>query len=418
MARLAEARRCRRILGRFLDELITHRCGNASTILPSEMVLLSIRLLGDLSAVDYRGNALSIGNRRTQALVVYLALKIGGSPSIREIGELLFGDPAAAGQVRELIRDLRFALRFLPPDILVDDGATVRLNREVVDVDVERLNHLIAAPSLSSIRKAADIYRGDLLVSFTSGIAAFDAWIAERRTTFRQAAMAIFGNLLTALIRAGWWEEASETAARLLALDPSQEVVHRTVMRLHLEQGRADAAMRRYHDCAEVLRGESGRAPSPETERLRREIEDAMEKPPAPAEVARSKNGPVLILLVEDDLVSAALIEGFLTDAGYDVVTVKDGGDALLELGRRGFDLLVLDINIPTLTGMKVFEIMVQKRIETPALFITGISGTEVETQSLEMGAAGFLRKPVPRDVLLQKIRGILNRSRRESVGG
>jgi DNA-binding SARP family transcriptional activator len=381
------------------------------------MVLLSIRLLGDLSAVDYRGNALSIGNRRTQALVVYLGLKIGNSPSIREIGELLFGDAGAAAQVRDVVRDLRFALRFLPPDILIDDGVTVRFNREVVDVDVQRFNDLIAAPSLNSIRKAADIYRGDLLVNFSSGIEAFDAWIADRRLTFRRAAIAILGNLLTALIRAGWWEEASETATRLLGLDPSQEVVHRTVMRLQLEQGRAEAAMRRYHDCAEVLRREYGRDPSPETERLRREIDHALQKSPAPKEVTRAqtKSGPVLILLVEDDLVSAALVEGFLAEAGYDVVTVKDGGDALIELGRRGFDLLVLDINIPTLSGMRVFEIMVQKRIETPALFITGMSGTEVETQSLEMGAAGFLRKPIARDVLLQKIHGILHRSRREA---
>jgi DNA-binding SARP family transcriptional activator len=377
------------------------------------MVLLSIRLLGDLSAVDYRGNTLSIGNRRTQALVVYLGMKIGNSPSIREIGELLFGDPAASVQVRELIRDLRYALRFLPPDVLVDDGVTVRFNREVVDVDVQRFNDLIAAPSLNSIRKAADIYRGDLLAGFTSGIAAFDDWIADRRLTFRRAATAIFGNLLTALMRAGWWEEASDTATRLLALDPSQEVVHRTVMRLHLEQGRADAAMRRYHECAEVLRREYGREPEPETDRLRREIEHVLQQSPAPREVGRaqSRSGPVLILLVEDDLVSAALVEGFLSEAGYDVVTVRDGGDALLELGRRGFDLLILDINIPTLSGMQVFEIMVQKRIETPALFITGMTGTEVETRSLEMGAAGFLRKPIPRDVLLQKIHGILHRS-------
>jgi DNA-binding SARP family transcriptional activator len=383
------------------------------------MVLLSIRLLGDLSAVDYRGNTLSIGNRRTQALVVYLAMKIGNTPSIREIGELLFGDPTAAVQVRELIRDLHFALRFLPPDIVVDDGVTVRFNREVVDVDVQRFNDLISAPSLNSIRKAADIYRGDLLASFTTGIPAFDAWMADRRQTFRRAAIAIFGNLLTALIRAGWWEEASDTATRLLALDPSQEVVHRTVMRLQLEQGRADAAMRRYHDCAEVLRREYGREPGPETERLRREIENALQKAPALKELTRAqtRTGPVLILLVEDDLVSAALVEGFLSEAGYEVVTVKDGGDALLELGRRGFDLLILDINIPTLSGMKVFEIMVQKRIETPALFITGMTGTEVETQSLEMGAAGFLRKPIPKDVLLQKIHGILHRSRREASG-
>ncbi len=380
------------------------------------MVLLSIRLLGDLSAVDYRGNALSIGNRRTQALVVYLAMKIGNTPSIREIGELLFGDPTAAVQVREVVRDLRYALRYLPPDVLIDDGVTVRFNRGSVDVDVQRFNDLIAAPSLNSIRKAADIYRGDLLGHFTSGIEAFDAWIGDRRATFRGAAIAIFGNLLTALIRAGWWEEASETATRMLALDPSQEVVHRTVMRLQLEQGRVDAAMRRYHDCTALLRREYGRDPAPETERLGREIENALLKVPAPREVARAQTiGPVLILLVEDDLVSSALVEGFLTEAGYEVVTVKDGGDALIELGRTGFDLLILDINIPTLSGMKVFEIMVQKRIDTPALFITGMSGTEVETQSLEMGAAGFLRKPIARDVLLQKIHGILHRNRREA---
>jgi CheY-like chemotaxis protein len=192
--------------------------------------------------------------------------------------------------------------------------------------------------------------------------------------------------------------------------------VHRTLMRLQLEQGRPDAAMRRYHECAEVLRREYHREPGAETERLRREIENALERTPAPREVRTLVSGPVLILLVEDDLVSAALLEGFLSEASYEVVTVRDGADALLELGKRQFDLLVLDINVPTLTGLKVFEIMLQKRIETPALFITGMPGTEVETQSLEMGAAGFLRKPVVKDVLLHKIRGILQRSRRDTA--
>ena len=379
------------------------------------MVLLSIRLLGEVSAVDYRGNALSIGNRRTQALVVYLALK--GKPSLREIGRLLFDDPEARTKVREVVRDLRYALRFLPPEVLTEDADTVRFNRDVVDVDVQRFNDLLAAPSLNSIRKAADIYRGDLLTSFTSGIPAFDAWVGERRLSCQRVAMAIFGNLLAALIRAGWWEEATDVAARLLELDPSQEVVHRTLMRLQLEAGRPDAAMRRYHECAEVLRRTSNRAPDAETERLRIEIERALQRTPPPRELSRARtNGPVLILLVEDDLVSGALLEGFLAEAGYEVVTVADGGEALLELGRSGFDLLILDINLPTLSGTRVFEIMTQKRIETPALFITGMNGTEVETQSLEMGAAGFLRKPIQKDVLLQKIRGILQRSARDSV--
>src|SRR5690242_10806647 len=209
-------------------------------LFPSGMVLLTIRLLGEVSAVDYRGNALSIGNRRTLALIVYLALK--SRPTFSEIGRLLFDDPNAIAEVRELVRDLRYALRFLPPDVLKEDIDHVRFNREVVDVDVQSFNDLIGAPSLNSVRKAADLYRGDIAANFSTQIPAFDAWIAERRLSCQRAAAAIFGNLLTTLIRAGWWEEAVEVAGRLLALDPAQEVVHRTLMRLQLEQGRPDAA--------------------------------------------------------------------------------------------------------------------------------------------------------------------------------
>ncbi|HEY0155712.1 MAG TPA: response regulator [Thermoanaerobaculia bacterium] len=380
------------------------------------MVLLTIRLLGEFSAVDYRGDALSIGNRRTQALVIYLALKIGGRTSLTELGTLLFGDPGAEGQVREVIRDLHYALRYLPHDILTEDGAAVRFNRATVSVDARRFEELISAPSMNSIRTAVEIYRGNLLENFSTGIRPFDEWLAERRLTYWRAAVAMFGNLLTTQIRAGWWEEAVDTAGRLLSLDPSQEVVHRTLMRLQLDQGRADSALRRYEECADVLRREYNREPGEETERLHQEILSALERQPAPREVRRVQSDrPTLVLVVEDDLVSSALLENYLTGAGYEVVIVADGGDALLELGRRHFDLLVLDINVPTLSGLKVFEIMLQKQIDTPALFITGMTGIEVEMQSLEMGAAGFLRKPIRKEVLLPKIRGILQRSQRDA---
>ncbi|HYC59444.1 MAG TPA: response regulator [Thermoanaerobaculia bacterium] len=381
------------------------------------MVLLSIRLLGELSAVDYRGDALSVGNRRTQALVIYLALKINGKTSLSELASILFGDANAESEVREVVRDLHYALRFLPHDILIVEGNTVRFNRATVEVDARQFDELLGAPSMNSIRKAVDIYRGNLLENFSSGLPAFDEWLAERRLAYWHAALAIFGNLLTTQIRAGWWEEAVETAGRLLSLDPSQEVVHRTLMRLQLEQGRPDSALRRYQECADILRREYDREPSAETQRLHREIQNALEKTPAPREVSHTRpNGPVLVLVVEDELVSSALMESYLSEAGYAVVTVADGGDALLELGRRHFDLLILDINIPTLSGLKVFEIMLQKRIDIPALFITGMTGTDVEMQSLEMGAAGFLRKPIRKEVLLPKIRGILQRSQRDTA--
>jgi CheY-like chemotaxis protein len=381
------------------------------------MSLLEIRLLGEFSAVDHRGNTLSVGNKRTQALVIYLALKIGGRPTLREAGELICGGPDAESRARELVRDLQGALRYLPPEVLNVSADHVSFNREVVEVDAQRFSDLIASPSINHVRGAADIYRGNLLENFSSGIPAFDEWLTERRLVFWRGAMTIFGRLLAAQVEAGWWENAVETAGKLLALDPTQEVVHRTLMRLQLEQGRPDSALRRYQECADVLRREFKREPSAETERVRDEIIAALARTPAPREVSRRTAGrPVLVLLVEDDLVSAALVEGYLNEAGYEVVTVADGADALMEIAKRTFDLLLIDINIPTLNGLRLFEIMIQKGIETPAVFITGIQGAEVEARSLEAGAADFLRKPVRKEVLLPRLRAILQRKSRASA--
>ena len=374
------------------------------------MLRLKIRLFGDYSAIDFQGNALSIGDLRTQALVIYLALRIDGKTSLKEIAELIFDDRDAVIAVRGLIRNLNAALRFQPKDILIDDGTSVHFDPKTVEADTQRFNQLIAVPSLKSTRSATEIYRGNLLEYFTTGLPRFDAWIDEQRQTFWRAALAAFSSLLTAQIRAGWWDDADDAAARLLALDPSQEVVHRTMIRLQFEQGRLDSALRRYHECAAILRRDYKREPGPETQALYREVVEAIKKTPQPREVKPDPSAPVLILVLEDDLVSSALIYGFLNEAGYEVVSVTDGADVLLELGRRKFDLLILDVNVPTLNGLQVFEVMLQRHIDTPALFISGVAGSEAETQSLEMGAAGFLRKPIRKDVLLQRVRAILQR--------
>src|SRR5207253_3119769 len=295
------------------------------------MAILTIRLFGEFRATDHRGNPLQIGSRKTQAVLVWLALHRNTPVPLHDFAAL-FGVEDISG----LARDLRFAVRHLPAD------------------------------------------------------------------------------LLAVQIKAGWWENASETAGRLLALDPTQEVVHRTLMRLRLEQGRPDAALRRYQECADILRREFQRKPSAETERVHEEIVAALEKTPAPRDLLRKPfDRSVLILVVEDDAVSAALIDGFLSEAGYEAICVGDGADALLELGRRQFDLLLLDMNIPTLDGLRLFEIMIQKGIDTPAIFVTGSASPESEARSLELGAADFLRKPIRKEALLPRIRTGLQRRER-----
>jgi CheY-like chemotaxis protein len=372
------------------------------------MPLLTIGVFGELSSVDHRGNALAIGNRKTQAMLVWLALHPESRAPLREFAAR-FG-----GEAPLLARDLRYALRYLSPDLLDGEGASTRFRKGQVEVDAIRFAQLAGGGGVYHLREAADLYGGALLAGFTSGIEVFDEWVASERAQYRLTAVAVFGKLLAAQIKAGWWESATETASRLLALDATQEVVHRALMRLQLDQGRPDSALRRYQECADVLRREFDREPSPETERVHEEILAALAKAPAPRDVFHTPpDGPVLVLVVEDDAVSSALMEGFLHEGHYEVVCVADGADALMELGRRAFDLLLLDVNVPTLGGLQLFEIMIQKGIDTPAIFVTGAAGPEVESRSLEMGAADFLRKPLCKEVLLPRVRAILQRRAR-----
>lgn len=379
------------------------------------MTSVQVRLFGEFSVVDGNGIAIPISGRRTQALAIYLALSSAGQATYREAARLIIGAAVDDARVREIVRDLRYALRVVP-DAIVETADGIAFNPDRVTVDAVEFEQIVESRAVSRLRLAVELYRGNLLEGFTGGTAVFDDWLIEKRLSHWRAAVSAFGRLLAAQVKAGWWESAVETASRLLALDPSEEVVHRTLMRLQLEQGRADSAMRRYEECAGVLRREFEREPSPETQRVRDEILAALEAAPAPREATKSPDSPVLILVVEDDAVSATLIEGYLRDGGYEVVTVADGGDALMEIARRTFDLLILDINIPTLNGLRLFEIMVQKGIDTPAVFVTGIPGPEVEARSLELGAAEFMRKPIRKEVLLPHVRAILQRKLRGSA--
>src|SRR5216684_1513059 len=111
------------------------------------MALLSIRLFGDFSAVDHRGNALSIGNRRTQAVIAFLALTVEGERTVKDFATLFGGDDPQLS-VAALTRDLQFALRFLPPDLLRHDRDSVRFNPAAVEVDTSRFNTFAASESL------------------------------------------------------------------------------------------------------------------------------------------------------------------------------------------------------------------------------------------------------------------------------
>ncbi len=139
------------------------------------------------------------------------------------------------------------------------------------------------------------------------------------------------------------------------------------------------------------------------------EPEKEMEKQNTDSPVVKKGEMPS-ILVVEDDLDSRVLVEHLLKNRGYEVVLAKDGVEALLDLGRKNFSLIISDVDMPNLDGFKLLEMMNQKGVRAPVLFLTGRTSNEDESRGLELGAIDYIRKPIRKDVLLLRVRNVLEK--------
>ena len=85
-----------------------------------------------------------------------------------------------------------------------------------------------------------------------------------------------------------------------------------------------------------------------------------------------------------------------------------DGVEALKHLSGQRFDLILTDLNMPNLGGLKLMELKAQKGIDTPVIFFTASADAEVE--ALEHGAEDYIKKPVVKGVLLARVRHALEK--------
>jgi predicted GH43/DUF377 family glycosyl hydrolase/CheY-like chemotaxis protein len=121
----------------------------------------------------------------------------------------------------------------------------------------------------------------------------------------------------------------------------------------------------------------------------------------------QSKNKPS-ILLVDDDPVIRDVITKILAKAGYNVRSAPDGIDALMLIAQETFDVIISDIRMPNLNGLRLLEQMNQKNIHIPVMFITGYHNHLYETKSKELGAVEYIRKPIKSEILLEKLSALL----------
>jgi DNA-binding response OmpR family regulator len=115
------------------------------------------------------------------------------------------------------------------------------------------------------------------------------------------------------------------------------------------------------------------------------------------------------ILVVDDEPDTLGLIELTLQTAGFSVRTAPNGDQALKLLLDDTFDLLLLDIMMPGMTGFDLLEILKNRQVDIPpVVFLTAKSRQEDREKGNSLGAAAFLTKPTTRGDLLDTIRSIV----------
>ena len=116
------------------------------------------------------------------------------------------------------------------------------------------------------------------------------------------------------------------------------------------------------------------------------------------------------ILIVEDEPKTASYLSKGLGEHGF-VVDVAHRGDDGLHLARTGaFDLIVLDVMLPGMTGWSILTELRKAERTTPVLFLTAKDAVEDRVKGLELGADDYLVKPFAFSELLARIRSILRR--------
>ena len=125
------------------------------------------------------------------------------------------------------------------------------------------------------------MYGGDLLAGFDVRESLFEEWLLAERERLRDLTLEVIAKLLAHYLKTDQLESGTRVATRLLALDPLQEAVHRTLMRLYVRQDRRAEALRQYQLCASVLRRELGAEPEHETRQLYQEVYETRRTPRA-----------------------------------------------------------------------------------------------------------------------------------------
>ena len=117
------------------------------------------------------------------------------------------------------------------------------------------------------------------------------------------------------------------------------------------------------------------------------------------------------ILIAEDDSIIADGLCRSLRGSGYAVDRAANGMEADTALVSTAYDLLILDLGLPKLSGLEVLKRLRSRGSALPVLILTAMDGTEDRVRGLDLGADDYMVKPFELPELLARLRALLRRS-------
>ena len=118
------------------------------------------------------------------------------------------------------------------------------------------------------------------------------------------------------------------------------------------------------------------------------------------------------VLLIEDDSATAQSIELMLKSEQFNTYTT-DLGEEGVDLGKLyDYDIILLDLNLPDMSGYEVLRSLRVAKVKTPILILSGLAGIEDKVRGLGFGADDYMTKPFHKDELVARIQAVVRRSK------
>ncbi|MGA3173214.1 MAG: sigma-54 dependent transcriptional regulator [Syntrophorhabdales bacterium] len=123
------------------------------------------------------------------------------------------------------------------------------------------------------------------------------------------------------------------------------------------------------------------------------------------------------ILVIDDDQAVLNYLKIFLLQSGqFDVTTFSNSTKAVAEIWKNSYDLLILDMDMPDVTGLDILKNIHENNIDIETIVLTGVEDVELAVSAVKLGAMEYLTKPVDNERLLRLINTALEHRRHQKI--